>query len=157
MTVGGEVADRFYRSFSAKDPEAMAACYAGDVVFSDPVFGTLRGAEVGDMWRMLIAGSGDLVVEHDVVFSDDQSARVDWTAHYTFSPTGRQVTNRISASMSIRNDEIFQHHDRFSMYRWSAQALGPIGRLAGWSPLVAQRVRGQARRSLERFRSGGEA
>jgi len=34
---------RFYAAFDARDAEAMAACYHPDVVFSDPVFGELRG------------------------------------------------------------------------------------------------------------------
>ena len=46
---------RFYEAFQRSDAEAMAACYAPDVEFSDPVFGVLRGREAGDMWRMLIS------------------------------------------------------------------------------------------------------
>jgi len=30
---------RFYEAFQRSDAEAMAACYAPDVQFSDPVFG----------------------------------------------------------------------------------------------------------------------
>lgn len=41
----------------------MAACYAPDVRFSDPVFGELRGAQAGDMWRMLAERATDLRVE----------------------------------------------------------------------------------------------
>ena len=46
---------RFYEAFQRSDAEAMAACYAPDVQFSDPVFGVLRGGEAADMWRMLIS------------------------------------------------------------------------------------------------------
>ena len=46
---------QFYEAFQRLDAEAMAACYTDDVLFSDPVFGELRGRNVGDMWRMLTA------------------------------------------------------------------------------------------------------
>jgi ketosteroid isomerase-like protein len=37
---------RFYTAFGARDAGAMAACYHPDVLFCDPVFGELEGAEV---------------------------------------------------------------------------------------------------------------
>jgi ketosteroid isomerase-like protein len=52
----------FYAAFQRRDAEAMVACYAPDVVFCDPAFGTLRGGEAGDMWRMLLARSTELTV-----------------------------------------------------------------------------------------------
>ena len=63
-----DLIDGFYRAFAAGDAEAMAACYAPDVRFSDPVFTDLRGVKAGDMWRMLCGQAKDLRVEHrDVV------------------------------------------------------------------------------------------
>jgi ketosteroid isomerase-like protein len=38
-----ELIERFYAAFGRKDGDAMAACYAPDARFSDPVFGELRG------------------------------------------------------------------------------------------------------------------
>jgi len=43
-----------------------------------------------------------------------------------------------------------RHEDRFSLWRWSRQALGPAGWLLGWSPLLRRRIRSGARRRLER-------
>ena len=39
--------ERFYAAFAAGDGEAMAACYAPDAHFADPVFPDLRGSEPG--------------------------------------------------------------------------------------------------------------
>ena len=44
---------RFYQAFQQLDAETMAQCYTEDVLFSDPVFGELRGQDARDMWRML--------------------------------------------------------------------------------------------------------
>ncbi|HWK19008.1 MAG TPA: nuclear transport factor 2 family protein [Solirubrobacteraceae bacterium] len=48
-----ELIARFYAAFAERQGEVMAACYAPDARFSDPVFTDLIGREPGDMWRML--------------------------------------------------------------------------------------------------------
>ena len=39
------VITEFYQAFNRLDAEAMSACYTEDVLFSDPVFGELRGRQ----------------------------------------------------------------------------------------------------------------
>ena len=58
-----DVVQRLYAAFDRRDGEAMAACYAPDAHFRDPVFGDLTGAEAGAMWRMLTRTARDLKVE----------------------------------------------------------------------------------------------
>ena len=48
-----ELIARFYAAFADRQGDVMAACYAPDARFSDPVFTDLIGREPGDMWRML--------------------------------------------------------------------------------------------------------
>src|SRR3954471_4993385 len=93
-----ELIERLYAALDAKDGETMASLYAPDAVFRDPAFGELRGAEAGDMWRMLCSEAGDLSVTASEVTADDSSGSARWVAHYTFSATGRAVENRISAT-----------------------------------------------------------
>ena len=45
--MSAEVVERFYAAFDRRDGEAMAAAYAPDGHFKDPVFGDLTGAEAG--------------------------------------------------------------------------------------------------------------
>lgn len=143
--------ERFYDAFARHDGDAMAACYAPDVTFRDPAFGELHGAEAGDMWRMLTGRAQDLSVtlaEHD-----ERSAH--WLADYTFN-TGRHVHNDVRASFAFDADgRITEHEDRFSFHAWSRQALGPVGLLLGWTPLLHKKVRSQARGQLEAFRASG--
>ena len=40
-----------------------------------------------------------------------------------------------------------------SLYRWARQALGPVGVLLGWSPLVQGSIRRKARAGLDAFMS----
>jgi ketosteroid isomerase-like protein len=147
-----ELIERFYRAFGERDGDAMAACYAPDVRFSDPVFPDLRGARAGAMWRMLTsAPGGDLrieLLEHD---ADGERGSAHWRAHYTFTETGRPVVNDIEASFRFADGLIAEHRDRFSFHRWSRQALGPTGLLLGWTPLLRAAVRRRAGRRLEAF------
>lgn len=149
------VADRFYAAFARRDAEAMAACYADDVAFSDPAFPALRGEDARNMWRMLVARGKDLRVEHEVLesTSDGLRCRVRWQAWYTFSGTGRAVHNRIEARITVKDGRIVEHRDDFDFHAWAKQALGAPGLLLGWTPLLKRKVQAQAAKALERFRA----
>jgi ketosteroid isomerase-like protein len=142
----------FYAAFARKDAEAMARCYHPDVFFSDTVFPRLHGEEAGDMWRMLLSRATDLEVTLDSAEADADGGRAQWTARYTFSKTGRRVVNVIQAMFAFRDGRIVRHHDSFSFWRWSSQALGPVGAALGWLPPLKWKVRKDAARSLEKFR-----
>jgi ketosteroid isomerase-like protein len=146
---------RLYDGLDRADGEAMAACYAPDATFSDPVFPDLRGAQVGNMWRMLTSRSTDLSVdlpEHD---ADEATGSAHWIATYTFR-TGRHVVNDIHASFRFdAGGLIAEHTDSFDLWKWSRQALGPIGLVLGWSPIVRGKIRGEAAEGLEEFSASG--
>src|SRR5437867_12940366 len=90
--------ERFYNAFSRRDPGGMLACYHRGVTFSDPVFPSLSAGDVATMWRMLCARGRDLVLTVSDIRADANTGSARWVATYTFSATGRRVTNRIAAS-----------------------------------------------------------
>lgn len=145
---------RFYQAFQRLDAEAMVACYSPEVVFSDPAFGTLRGKDAADMWRMLASRAKDFSLTFDSVRADERSATAHWVATYLFSQTGRVVVNDIQARFVIRDGLIVEHHDHFDLWRWARQALGTKGLLLGWTPLVQGKIRQQAAKGLRAFQSG---
>jgi ketosteroid isomerase-like protein len=140
---------RFYEAFQRRDAAVMAACYHADARFSDAVFLDLHGPRAGAMWAMLCARGKDLRIEFTDVVADDPTGGARWEAWYTFSATGRSVHNRIVASFEFRDGLIVRHVDRFDFWRWSRQALGPVGTLLGWTPLLRGKVRATAARSLD--------
>ncbi|MGP0171617.1 nuclear transport factor 2 family protein [Pseudomonas sp. NCHU5208] len=144
---------RFYTAFQNRDAEAMAACYAEDVRFSDPVFADLHGAEAGDMWRMLCSRAEGFSMTFDSVRADEQTGSARWVASYRFSATGRQVVNHIQAHFVFRDGLIVEHRDHFDLWRWTRQALGAKGVLLGWLPPVQNAIRRQAARGLAQFRA----
>ena len=145
--------DAFYGAFARRDAEAMAACYADQVTFEDPVFPALVGEEARDMWRMLCESGKDLRVEHRVLEADATSGAVHWEAWYTFSATGRPVHNVIEGRFEVQDGRIVRHVDRFDFHRWARQALGLPGLLLGWTPVLRGQVRKLAAKGLRRFRA----
>jgi len=145
-----ELLHRFYQAFQRRDYASMATCYHPEATFEDPVF-QLRGAEIGAMWRMLCERGKDLVLTYDHVHADATQGRAVWDARYTFSQTKRRVHNHVPARFTFRDGKILTHHDAFSFWRWSRQALGPTGWLLGWTPLLRAKVRASARQGLDAF------
>jgi ketosteroid isomerase-like protein len=143
---------RFYEAFQRSDAEAMAACYAPDVQFSDPVFGVLRGGEAADMWRMLISRATEFSLTFSNIRTVGQTATASCVATYRFSQTGRKVVNRINSRFAIRDGLIFEHRDSFSLWTWSRQALGLKGWLLGGTSFVQNKIRAQASKGLRAYR-----
>lgn len=152
MHTNEELIQKFYSAFQNLDAANMAACYAHDVQFSDPVFPCLQGQEASDMWRMLCVRAQDFSLQFDGIVADDKSGRAHWIATYTFSPTGPRVVNHIQASFEFKDGKILSHQDRFDLWKWSRQALGIKGLLLGWSPLLKHAIQKQAGRGLALFR-----
>lgn len=149
-----EVIVRFYEAFQRRDADTMQSCYHPDAEFSDPVFPDLEGGQVMAMWRALLGRSTDLEVslgEHGAEVDGAGGGRghARWTATYTFSSTGRPVVNVIDASFRFEDGLIREHRDSFDFWRWSRQALGPVGALLGWTPLLRSRVRSDAAKLIE--------
>ena len=148
-----ELIKTFYTSFQSRDSDGMIACYHSDIVFSDPAFGTLRGAEATSMWRMLCERGKDLKIEFGNIHADDHTGSAHWEAWYTFSKSKRRVHNIVEASFNFQDGKIVRHTDRFNLWRWSMMALGPVGLFLDWTPFVQASIRKEARRELDAFMS----
>ena len=149
-----ETIERFYAAFDRRDGSAMAACYAPGARFSDPAFGELHGDEPGAMWRMLTGQARDLrvVLRDHGADPEARTGHAEWTAHYTFTQTGRPVVNHVRARFRFDAEGRFaEHDDAFSFHAWARQALGTRGLLLGWTPLLRRAVQRRARANLERF------
>jgi ketosteroid isomerase-like protein len=150
--VNDALVDRFYAAFYRRDGAAMAACYAPGARFSDPVFGELRDAEPGAMWRMLTAQATELRIELLERETGERDGSARWRAHYVFSQTGRPVVNDVRARFRFADGGLIaEHDDEFSFHRWARQALGPPGLVLGWTPLLRRQVSRRARAGLDAF------
>ena len=155
MSEARALAERFYGALAQRDAEGAAGCYADDAVFSDPVFGELRGGAVRDMWRMLLGrSSGDMTVSVTYLGGAEDGTTVQTCAviDYTFSRTGNKVSNRIATFIQSRGGRIVRQVDDFDFYRWARQAFGIAGWLAGWTPAFKRKVQAEAAGGLARFK-----
>ncbi|HWN08408.1 MAG TPA: nuclear transport factor 2 family protein [Pyrinomonadaceae bacterium] len=155
MNPNEQLIEVFYLSFQKLDAAGMVDCYHPEVEFSDPVFGKLNAAEVAAMWRMLCATAKNFELTFSDVEASDrtgkQTGKAHWEARYDFSATGRRVHNKIDAAFEFKDGKIIKHDDTFDFWKWSGQALGAKGTLLGWTPLVKNKVRQQAREKLKMF------
>lgn len=146
------VVARFFAAFGRGDAEGMAACYADDARFSDPVFTDLRGEEVRDMWRMLLSRAGpDFRVACTALEASGGTARARWEAWYSFGRRRRPVHNVVASRFTLAGGRIVRQEDSFDLPRWLGMALGPLGKAFGRTRLLQERVRRGARQNLERF------
>lgn len=146
-----ELITRFYEAFAKRDAQGMAACYHDDIHFSDPVFPDLRGPRAGGMWRMLCETATELTIEFSDVKAAETTGSAHWEARYPFSATGRRVHNRVDAEFRFQDGLIIEHKDHFDFWRWSRMALGPAGLVLGWTPILRNKVRGQAGAKLDKY------
>lgn len=146
-----DVLRAFFDGFANGDAAAMNACYAPDVAFEDPVFGPLAGERPRAMWTMLCMALKDFSLTFEILRADEREGEVRWIAAYTYSPTGKRVRNVVHSTFAFRDGKIAKQTDVFDLWRWSAQALGPIGIVLGWSPIVRNRIRATATERLAKF------
>lgn len=153
-TANAALIERFYAAFAKRDAAGMVACYHPEATFSDPVFPALDAAGVAAMWRMLCERGKDLELSASDIVADAASGRARWVATYTFTATGRRVTNRIDAAFEFRDGLIMRHVDRYNLWRWAAMAIGATGALLGWLPPVQAAIRARAATALAAYAAG---
>lgn len=154
--------EAFYAAFAALDAGGMAALYAPDVRFEDPVFALEGRDAVMAMWAMLCesvraTGREAWALEASAIRADAHEGRAHWEAHYRFGATGRLVHNRIDATFVFRDGRVVRHIDQFGLWAWSRQALGVPGWLLGWSGALHGKVRVQAAERLAAWRARSRA
>lgn len=151
MNTNEKLIHHFYSSFQKKDYKAMQECYSEKAIFSDDVFIRLNSQQVKAMWEMFCKKGQNLSIHFSNIKADEKTGMAEWTAHYTFSATGKKVVNYIRANFIFENNKIVAHTDSFSFYKWAKQALGITGLLFSWTPFLQNKVRKQAMKNLTRF------
>lgn len=151
MHANEQLIHNFYSAFLDKDYQTMQNSYADEATFSDPVFQHLSVQEVRAMWEMFCKRGKDMQLTFSIQHADDKYVHATWIPNYTFSATGRPVTNYITSKFTIVDKKIVSHVDHFNFYKWSSQALGLSGTLLGWTPMVKNKVRKTAMKNLHIF------
>jgi ketosteroid isomerase-like protein len=151
MNDNQQLITRFYGAFQRLEFRVMQDSYHDEAIFFDPVFENLNSIEVKAMWEMLCKNARNFSLQFSEVQADEEYGSCKWVAHYTFSQTGREVTNQVKSYMRFHDGKIVEHTDHFDLWKWSRQALGPAGWLLGWSGVLQKKVHSKARANLLKF------
>jgi ketosteroid isomerase-like protein len=148
-----DLLNRFYTALQQADIAAVRACYAPDVVYFDPVFRELRGERAIAMWDMFFRRDDPLQVTFGDLAADEVTGSGHWEARYNFDKTGRPVHNVIDSRFRFADNRITEQRDSFSVHHWAGMALGPVGRLAGWTPPLRSALHRETVKLLDRFQA----
>jgi len=128
-----ELINRFYTAFQKRDADAMNACYAPGIRFSDPVFGALEDDRAWAMWKMLAGRSAGLELTYQVGAVDDSTGNATWQDEVRLlpdRPQGRQP-HQLQVLVRERPDRSPGGHLRsLALGLDGTGAEGPIPRLA---------------------------
>ncbi len=144
---------KFYKAFNNLDAETMVSCYHEAIIFKDPAFGTLKGEQAKNMWRMLCENQKGKIfkVDSSNIICNDDSGSANWEAFYTFSKTGRKVHNIIEAEFKFKDGKIINHIDRFDLHKWAKQAIGFKGLLLGGTNFFKNKLHLQTHHLLTKY------
>jgi hypothetical protein len=93
----------------------------------------------------------DIKITVSNIAANDTTGSANWIAVYTFSRTGRKVTNRVTAKFEFKDGKITKHTDQFNIWKWAGQAMGLKGYLLGWTPLMQNKIQQQALLILNKY------
>jgi len=141
---------RLFVSLNGHNDQAMAECYHPGARFRDIAFDLQGKKEIAAMWKMICAG--DIQAKFEVIHADDREGHVKVLDEYTFSDTGRKVSNPIESRFEFRDGLIAVQTDTCDPVAWAAMAIG------GFTGFLAGRIRGlrswKARKKLQPYLHG---
>lgn len=147
-----ELIIKFYTAFSDGNSKEMVACYHKNIVFQDPAFGTLKGERAFKMWEMLLSlKKGDIKINFDSIQASAENGNANWVAEYVYGEKNRKVINKVRADIKFKDGKIIEHIDSFDLWRWTRQAMGPVGYLIGWTPFMKSKIQKITNKRLDKF------
>lgn len=142
-----EIIEQFYTAFQKLDVDTMLSLYHDDIEFTDPAFGTLKGNDAKNMWRMICSKAKGFSLNYNQV--TETSAH--WEASYIFSATGNKVLNKIDATFEFKEGKISKHTDVFNVHKWASQAMGLKGKLLGGTSFFKRKLNRQTQSLLAAY------
>jgi hypothetical protein len=148
-----ELIIQFYTAFQQKDAEVMNVCYHDQITFYDPVFGSLEGERVKDMWRFLCSsGTKNFKLEFSEVDADNNKGKAHWEAHYPSRvKRDRIIHNIVNSSFEFKEGKIIKQTDLFDVKKWSIQALGFPANIIGGTQFFKNKLRKKANSALDDY------
>lgn len=152
MLSNKNLVETFFQSMGRGDFRTLNACYSHDIIYSDPIFGLLKGDDVRMMWQMLLEGAKDISVKIlEIEDVDEEYITCRYSISYFFEPTGRTISNLPKAFMRIKDEKIIEHSDGYRLSTFIANAYGLKGQVLGWSGFMKKSVQRRYSNLLTQF------
>jgi ketosteroid isomerase-like protein len=132
MHTNAGLLQRLFSSLNQHDHKTMAACYHSQATFTDIAFDLRGRQQIHAMWHMICQPGdhkSDIHAMFNVVRADDQRGWVNLVDDYTFSSTGRKVTNVIDSYFCFEEGLIVKQHDFCDARAWASMAVGGLSGL----------------------------
>ncbi|HEY9825271.1 MAG TPA: nuclear transport factor 2 family protein [Stenomitos sp.] len=149
-----EVVQGFFEQLAKRNTAGLLRYYHPAVQYKNPWF-ELQGNEVMEMWQMWWRYLPDLKVV--VQESGIRTTFVDWQAHYTFPPTARYIKHQLSSTLTVAENKIIQHVDRFNTHQWAGDAYGYLGKVAGGWKLFETQIKMRIQKQLNSYLESAKA
>ena len=147
-----QLIENFYTAFSNGDANGMTNCYDSNVVFEDPAFGRLENGKPAKMWEMLMSKKKtDTKISFSNIEASTNEGKANWIAEYKYGEKNREVINKVNANFKFKDGKIIEHIDTFNLWTWTKQAMGPVGYLLGWTPLIKNKILKTTNKNLDEF------
>jgi len=147
-----ELIEKFYTAFSNGNHKGMADCYHEDIIFEDPAFGKLKGIQAVKMWEMLLSRSSETPkISFNSIEANSNKGTAKWKAEYVYGKKKRKVVNEIQANFKFKEGKIIEHKDAFNVWKWTQQALGPIGYVLGWTSFMKNKIQKTTNKQLAKY------
>jgi len=145
--------EEFYEAFKSHNYQGMIKHYHAEAKFWDPVFEDLPSNEVQAMWHMLVTRAKEIEIRYDdfKLDSELQRATIKWEAIYPYGPKRRIVHNKITSQFEILDGKIYRQKDTFDFKQWLGMALGPVGKIFGFTSFLQNKVKHTAQTGLKLF------
>lgn len=141
---------RFMEAFAVRDFSTMKELYSQDVQFFDPLFEYVSDGAAVDMWQFRFALCEVFELTFDNYNDEGEGYhtcyyRVKWN----WGKADNQVIDmKMKAYFRVRNNQITEHSDGFSVHEWCSQRFGWSGKLFGWNRIYQQSVKNKIRKAF---------
>ena len=104
------------------------------------------------MWEMLLSQkSSGTKISFGNISTTEEKGTATWKAEYLYGDKNRKVINKVFARFKFKDGRIIEHIDYFNLWRWTQQALGPMGYLMGWTPFMRNKIQKTVKMRLDDF------
>ncbi len=103
------------------------------------------------MWHMLVSRGTETQITFSDVRASDQEGTSQWIAIYPYGDKKRRVKNIVSSSFKFKDGKIIEQKDSFDLHAWLGMALGPLGKILGWTKFMQSNMQKVAAKRLNDF------